>query len=198
MHVVLVSLKNGFNQKSFPAYITNKGSLGAVESFVELQIIFVVKLFLALITRELCPDLVLELEMVAASPRNGERFLAQQTTVDPVLLLDEGVDLALLWVLVGHMAVQVLLGRKPFVTVATVEVSALGGFSLVLCRLLLLSAAGLHFRLFSFLFFVHFTVDFLICTILLMIIDDEVIHFTISPFSPPANLGEISIPRSSL
>ena len=84
------------HEKPFAAQVAHKVPCLAVEPFVQLEVVLVVKLFLALVTREAGPDLVLELEVVATPPRHGEGLEAQGALVLAVLVVDERVDLTLL------------------------------------------------------------------------------------------------------
>ena len=64
---------------------------------MELEVVLVVEHFLAQVTRELGANLVLELEVVAASARDAEHLLTQRTLVLSVLVFDVQVQFTLFY-----------------------------------------------------------------------------------------------------
>lgn len=108
---MFVILQHILHEKPFATQITHKIPRRAVKAFVQLQIVFIVEHFVALITSKFGANFVLELEMIAASARDRKRFFTQQTHkfTRGRDFFDVRIDFTFFWVFIGNMRVEIFL-----------------------------------------------------------------------------------------
>ena len=82
---MLVVLQDVLHEETLSAQVAHEAAQGAVEPFVELQVVLVVKLLTAQVAGELGADFVLELEVVATPASDREGFCAEQALEGTVL-----------------------------------------------------------------------------------------------------------------